>query len=109
MSDTPQIPTITGGAPISITRREVFSLDCPKCKNALDVTDLSFGTNIECPACKNITWRPEYKPKWWFRFRNFAIATLISFILGFSSSYLANIAFQQNQTATSKDLTEIRK
>ena len=90
MSDLPERPKLSGGAPITIAKRELFSLDCPKCKSPLDVTDVSFGTNIECPKCENVTWRPEYRPKWWYKLKNLIIANLISFILGIFGSLIAS-------------------
>lgn len=94
MSDVPQAPKLAGGAPISITKQEILSLDCPKCKSALNVTDLAFGTNIECPDCKNVTWRPELKLNWWFRLRNLVIANLFSFVIGFSASFAATAIYE---------------
>jgi hypothetical protein len=97
MSNLPKAPKLSDGPPICISKREIFSLDCPKCKSPLDVTDLNFGTNIECPSCNNVTWRPEFKPKWWFRLRYFLITTIISFILGFSTSFIANVVYDNYQ------------
>ncbi len=91
MSDVPQAPKLAGGAPISITKQEIVSLDCPKCKQSLNVTNLAFGTNIECPDCKNVTWRPEFKPKWWFRLRNLVFANFLSFVLGVAASLTATL------------------
>ena len=96
MSDVPQLPTLSGGSPISIKERKVLSLDCPKCKTQLDVTNLSFGTNIECPSCRNVTWCPEFKAHWWFRLRNYLISLSISFVLGVGASLLASYIFESN-------------
>jgi hypothetical protein len=59
-----------------------------------DVTDIAFGTMIQCPSCENITWRPEFKPRWYFRLRNFVFSNLVSFNLGVLASLLATCISQ---------------
>lgn len=106
MSDLPQVPKLAGGSPISISKKELFSLDCPKCRKPLDVTNLAFGTNIECPHCKNITWRPEFKPKWWFKARNMIIANIVSLFLGVISSLLASYIYEKTGSKEIELLTD---
>jgi uncharacterized paraquat-inducible protein A len=111
MSDVPRLPTLSGGSPITIKERKILSLDCPKCKSPLDVTNLSFGTNIECPSCKNITWCPEFKPHWWFRLRNYLLSLLVSFVLGVAASLVAAHIYESNnmqQTAESTGKGELK-
>lgn len=100
MNEVPQPPNLKGGSRIVITRRETFALDCPKCKKPLDVTDLAFGTNIECPSCQNITWRPEHTPKWWFRLRNLFLANLLSFILGIIASIVGTWIYSEYEASS---------
>ncbi len=67
----------------------MFTVKCPKCQEALDVTNLKFGTSIECPKCANVTWCPEFKPRWWFQLRNYVLALGVSFVIGVLASLLA--------------------
>ncbi len=98
MDTPPKYPKLTDGAAISVNKRVRYDLDCPKCRKALDVTDIAFGKIIQCPGCKNITWRPEFQPRWYFRLHNFVLAVVGSFILGliinFASSFLWEQYFQ---------------
>ena len=95
MSD-PVLPRLVDGASIRVTQRVRYDLDCPKCRKSIDVTDIGFGAVIQCPGCKNLTWRPEFQPRWYFKFRNFALAALGSFILGFLASLLASYAWEHH-------------
>ena len=112
MSDMPQTPNLASGAPIAITKKQIFSLDCPKCKKPLDVTNLTFGTNIECPNCSNITWRPEFKLGWVFKLKNLIISVLLSFILGVGASLIATYIYKkfsvENPPSTPEQIEEIQ-
>jgi len=94
MSDAPKFPTLADGAAISVNRRVRYDLDCPKCRKALDVTDINFGAIIKCPHCKNITWRPEFQPKWYFRARNLVLAVIGSFILGIITNLISSYLWE---------------
>lgn len=95
MSDAPKFPTLSDGAAISVNRRVRYDLDCPKCRKTLDVTDINFGAIIKCPHCKNITWRPEFQPKWYFRLRNFVLAIIGSFILGLLTNLFSSYLWER--------------
>lgn len=90
-----QFAKLSDGSGIAVTRRVWMALTCPKCRKDIDVTGISFGTVIECPHCKNITWRPEFKPRWYFRVRNFVLANLVSFVVGVLASLLASYLYEQ--------------
>lgn len=94
MSTFPKTPQLSGGAPISVTERRVRSLDCPSCDQPMDITDLRVGTNVACPSCDNVTWCPEYKPRWWFKPFRFVVSLIFAFFVGFFSSYLASYAYE---------------
>jgi hypothetical protein len=95
MSDDANLPKLADGAAISVTRHIRYHLDCPKCRKPLDVTDLAFGTILKCPGCKNITWRPQFQPKWYFRARNFVLAIIGSFILGILSNFASSFLWER--------------
>lgn len=65
-------------------------VNCPGCSQALDISDVKVGASIECPKCKNITWAPEYVPRWWYRTANFIASILVAFLVGVLSSIAAN-------------------
>ena len=90
------VPLLTGGSGIDLKKqiKTEFILSCPKCGTKLDVTNLSFGTHIECPSCNNITFRPEYKPPWWSKTRNFILTMIGTFLLGFASSFFAAVVYE---------------
>jgi len=90
MTNDPITPKLSGGPKISIDEITIKTLDCPKCQKQLAVTDLIFGTNIECPDCGNKTWVPEYKPRWWFKLRNFLFTVIITFIIGVFAAIAAD-------------------
>jgi hypothetical protein len=101
VSNAPHIPKLTPGASIEITRVVMFTVNCPKCHEALDVTNLKFGTSMECPHCANVTWCPEFRPRWWFQFRNYLAALLLSFLIGALSSLFATWIWQKYSEAGS--------
>jgi len=96
------IPNLTGGPGAEVKKqvKTTFILDCPKCKKKLDVTSLAFGTTIECPKCKNVTFRPAYNPPWWLKLMNKGwkalITGIMTFGLGYGSSYLATYVYERN-------------
>lgn len=98
-NSTPQFAKLADGSGIVVTKRVWMALACPKCRKDIDVTDVSFGTVIQCPHCDNITWRPEFKPRWYFRVRNFIITNLLSFILGVLASLLASYIYENQAKA----------
>ena len=102
----PPLAKLTDGSRIIVTTRE--ALTCPKCSKKFDITDVSFGAVIECPHCNNITWRPEYKPRWYFRVRNFIFSNLASFIIVFLSSLLATCAHEGKFQAGEGDANAVR-
>ena len=110
-NNIPDLPTLSDGSRIQFEKKTTLVITCPNpnCNNQLDITNLSFGTVIECPNCNNITWVPEQKPKWWFKLKNFILTIIISFIIGLVSSYIASYAYNyvqklnDNQT---KEMTE---
>lgn len=87
---------IADGSGIAVSKRVWIALACPKCRKDIDVTNVTFGTVIACPHCKNITWRPEFKPMWYFRVRNFILANLFSFTLGILASLLAAYIYEHS-------------
>jgi hypothetical protein len=93
----PTRPRLTGG-PISVSQRTQTLLDCPKCKRSLDITDVRALSPIACPDCENITWAPEYVPRWWYRLRNFVISNLVAFVLGVAGSLLATYIWEQSHS-----------
>ena len=52
-------------------------------------TGLAVGTTIACVSCENVTWAPEYVPRWWYRLRNFIFSLILAFIIGVLSSLTA--------------------
>lgn len=83
-------PQLAGGDELKINRKVFFTISCPKCDQDLNVTGLSGGHNVTCPSCGNITILPDFKPRWWFKARNFILTILLSLIIGFLSSYAAS-------------------
>src|ERR1043166_4672073 len=95
MSGSPIQPRLTGDGQVTVTRRELLTFDCPNCKESLNITGLAFGTTIACPNCGNVTWTPEWKPRWWFTARNFILSLILAFFIGVFSSLVANVIWHR--------------
>ena len=89
MSQPPIPPRLTEDGELAVTKRTFVTFDCPKCHRSLDITRVAFGTTIECPECKNITWAPEYRPKWWHKTRHFVASVFIALVIGILSTIMA--------------------
>lgn len=85
----PHPPKLTGGPPLVVAKREIVTFDCPKCGQSLDITGVAVGASIECTGCQNVTWAPEYIPRWWYRTRNFGISVVTAFSIGVGASLAA--------------------
>ena len=97
MEQSPSPPRLTGSSGISISRKVSLVLDCPNpnCKQPLNVSNLAVGTHIQCPHCDNVTWVPEFKPRWWFQVKNFITSIIVAFIIGVLSSLTATWLYQK--------------
>jgi len=91
----PAPPRLTGGGHIEVTKRIQTMVGCPKCLRPLDITDVRVGSSIECPHCTNVTWTPEYVPRWWYRARNYTLSLIGAFVVGVISSYVASYLWDQ--------------
>jgi hypothetical protein len=103
MTGIPAPPRLTGGQ-VTVTRREQLIVSCPKCSRSIDITGLAVGTTIECSSCSNVTWSPEYVPRWWHRTRMFVFSLIVAYLVGVGSSMTASYLFnrmQSNPGATS--------
>ncbi len=94
-------PNLTGKSGIQLNKKLTYILDCPKCDEGIDVTDIKTDAHIECNKCKNVTWRPDYDPPWWTKTRNFVISLISALIIGIISTWVVN-----KITATEKPNTE---
>ncbi len=99
----PAPPRLLGGDGIAVTRRIQTMLRCLKCRKSLDITDVKVGTTIGCPECGNITWAPEYVPRWWYRMRNFVLSLIIALAVGVAASLTAD--FLRDRLQDSPDTT----
>ncbi|WP_353632188.1 hypothetical protein ABVN18_05765 [Pseudomonas canadensis] len=91
MSGAPIVPDNVEGNRVSVSQQVIRTIDCPNsdCNQTLNITELSAGAKIKCPSCKNYTWAPEYKSRWWQKLRNFSVAIVVSFVVGILSSLAA--------------------
>lgn len=95
---SPLPPSLSGGT-ITVTRRMVTLVPCPGCRRDLDITSVSVGAMICCPECKNVTWAPEYVPRWWHKTRNHLLSMLGAFIVGVLSSMVASYVMNASKAA----------
>ena len=100
------IPNLTGGSGVEVRKKvsTVYLTECPKCKTDLDVTSVTFGTHIECPNCKNVTYRPDYTPPWWIKIIDkgwkLILTATLTFGLGLLSSYFATSYYEKENKVT---------
>jgi hypothetical protein len=97
MEQSPSPPKLIGTSGISISKKVLLVLECPNptCKHSMDVSHLALGTHIQCPRCNNVTWVPEFKPRWWFQGKNFITSIIVAFIIGVLSSLTATWLYQK--------------
>jgi hypothetical protein len=101
----PAIPRITGGEELRVSQRRQLLVDCPKCKRNLDITDVRALAPISCPECENVTWAPEYVPKWWQRLRNFVLSNVVAFLVGVAASLVATSLWERSKDAAPAQTT----
>ena len=101
----PAPPRLTGGGGIVITRRLQTMVSCPSCRRPLDITDVKVGATIECTECDNVTWAPEYVPRWWHRARNFVRSLVLALAIGVAGSLLASFLWDQFHQPSTQDPT----
>ena len=112
MAKQPAVPNLTGGSGVEVKKKvtTVYLTECPKCQTDLDVTTVTFGTHIECPECENVTYKPEYTPPWWVKAVDKGwkaiLSVIITFLLGFGSSYFATAYFESNKVENPDTNTE---
>lgn len=88
----PNLPTPVDNEPISVQEKTIRQFDCPNpdCPESIDITNSNVGTKIQCTACKNVTWLPDYGNKWWQKPLNVFGGIALSFIVGVGSSMTAS-------------------
>ena len=122
MAKQPAVPSLTGDSGVEVRKQvnTVYLTECPKCKTDLDVTNVTFGTHIQCPNCQNITYRLDYTPPWWVKAIDKGwkaiLAIIFTFGLGFLSSYFATSVYEdrnndkiENSTESQTESTNIKK
>lgn len=91
------LPLLASGPGIRLKREEQLILNCPKCNNRMDVSGVHVGQNIQCPACKNMTWVPKMKPRWWQSLPAFLVSVVVSFVIGVGASLTATSIYSNAQ------------
>lgn len=56
MSGAPLVPSSVDGSRVSVTQQTIRLIDCPKCDQTLNITELNVGGKIKCFKCDNVTW-----------------------------------------------------
>ncbi|ENK2025156.1 BRcat domain-containing protein [Vibrio alginolyticus] len=88
---TPSLPNQIDNDPISVQERRIRQFDCPNpnCESSIDITNVNVGTKIQCTACQNVTWLPDYSKKWWQKPLSILSGLFLSFLIGIASSMTA--------------------
>jgi len=88
----PTVPNQIDTDPISVQERFIRQFDCPNpiCDESIDITNVNVGTKIQCSACSNVTWLPDYGNKWWQKPISIIGGLLLSFVIGVGASLTAN-------------------
>ena len=81
-SPVPSPPQLTGGPKLEFKEIKRMAFGCPKCGAMIDITDISDGVTISCNSCKNITWTPNIKVRWWNKTGNYVLSMAGSLVTG---------------------------
>lgn len=88
----PTVPNQIDTDPIAVKERVIRQFDCPNpdCDESIDITNVNIGTKIQCSACANVTWLPDYGNKWWQKPISIIGGLILSFAIGLAASLTAN-------------------
>lgn len=101
-----EIPSLTGRG-LTIERRLQTRVNCPGCETPLDITDVKAGATIKCNNCGNVTWTPEYTPRWWYKTRNFVASVTASVVIGVIASLIASYLWQNTGLEVKNRTSEV--
>jgi len=72
------VPKLT----IKETTQTVRIVDCPQCKEEIDVTDYRASSMVTCAVCGNTTMIPFYRPRWWYSIKRLWLALFVAISSG---------------------------
>ncbi|MCF2856998.1 hypothetical protein L1286_05935 [Pseudoalteromonas sp. SMS1] len=103
----PSIPNQIDSDPIAVQEKFIRQFDCPNpdCDESIDITKVNVGTKIQCSACKNVTWLPDYGNSWWQKPASIFGGLVLSFIIGVGASLTANWIDLEKEEQTSQQPT----